>query len=46
VPNDGLVHRHRIVLHGDPRLPAVVHWLRIDPIDGPCEVDLLGLRLA
>jgi hypothetical protein len=46
VPNDGLVHRHRVVLAGHPRLPEVVQWLRIDPIDGPCEVDLLGLRLG
>ena len=46
VPNDGRVHRHRIALDGHPLRPAVVHWLRIDPIDGPCDVDLLGLRLA
>lgn len=45
VPNDGRVHVHRLELAGHPHLPDEVQWLRIDPVDGPCEVDLLSLRL-
>jgi hypothetical protein len=45
VPNDGRVHTHRVVLAGHPRLPSVVQWLRLDLIDGACEVDFLSLRL-
>jgi SAM-dependent methyltransferase len=45
VHNDGRVHRYRIELAGRPNAPAEVQWLRIDPVDGPCEVDLLSLRL-
>lgn len=45
VPNDGAVHVHRVVLEGHPLLPDEVQWLRIDPIDGACEVDLLSLRI-
>ncbi len=43
--NDGRVHRYRIDLAGRPGLPAEVQWLRIDPVDGPCEVDLVSLRI-
>ncbi len=43
--NDGEVHRYRIELAGHPLLPAEVQWLRLDLVDGPCEVDLLSLRL-
>ncbi|MEC8651490.1 MAG: hypothetical protein VXY92_02925 [Planctomycetota bacterium] len=46
VPNDGQVHVHRVALAGHPLLPDEVQWLRIDPVNGPCEVDLLSLRLA
>jgi hypothetical protein len=46
VPNDGRVHVHRVVLTGHPLLPDEVEWLRLDLIDGPCEVDLLSLRLS
>ncbi|MEO6595165.1 MAG: methyltransferase domain-containing protein [Planctomycetota bacterium] len=46
VQNDGAVHHYRVVLAGHPRLPDEVQWLRLDLIDGPCEVDLLSLRLA
>jgi SAM-dependent methyltransferase len=45
VPNDGKVHTHRIVLEGHPRLPKEVQWLRLDLIDGACEVDFLSLRI-
>lgn len=45
VPNDGKVHRHRVVLADHPRAPGLVQWLRLDLINGPCEVDLLGLEL-
>ncbi|HEX5050579.1 MAG TPA: class I SAM-dependent methyltransferase [Planctomycetota bacterium] len=44
--NDGAVHEYRVVLAGHPRLPDEVQWLRLDLVDGPCEVDLLSLRLA
>lgn len=44
-PNDGKTHVHRVVLEGHPLLPAEVQWLRIDPIDGACEVDLVSLEL-
>lgn len=44
-PNDGRSHVHRVVLDGHPLLPAEVQWLRIDPIDAPCEVDLVSLEL-
>lgn len=43
--NDGQVHRYRVELAGHANAPAEVQWLRIDPVDGPCEVDLLSLRL-
>lgn len=46
VPNDGQIHVHRVVLAEHPLLPDEVQWLRIDPVNGPCEVDLLSLRLA
>lgn len=45
VPNDGLVHTHRVVLAGHPLLPQEVQWLRLDLIDGKCEVDFLSLRI-
>jgi len=45
VPNDGLVHIHHVVLAGHPLLPNEVQWLRLDLIDGPCEVDFLSLRI-
>lgn len=45
VPNDGQTHVHRVVLEGHPLMPAEVQWLRIDPIDGACEVDLVSLEL-
>lgn len=45
-PNDGKAHVHRVVLEGHPQLPSEVQWLRIDPIDGACEVDLLSLELS
>ncbi|MBL8722440.1 MAG: class I SAM-dependent methyltransferase [Planctomycetes bacterium] len=46
VPNDGQFHVHRIELADHPLLPAEVQWLRLDPIDGACEVDLRVLRLG
>lgn len=45
VPNDGRFHTHRVELTGHPALPAEVQWLRLDVIDGACEVDLRALRL-
>ena len=45
VPNDGQTHVHCITLEGHPMLPLEVQWLRIDPIDGACEVDLISLDL-
>ncbi|MCR9243798.1 MAG: methyltransferase domain-containing protein [bacterium] len=45
VPNDGQVHKHRVALTSNPALPDEIQWLRIDPVDGECEVDLLSLRL-
>lgn len=41
--NDGCFHTHRIVLKGHPRLSEIVQWLRIDLVDGACEVDLRQL---
>lgn len=45
VPNDGRLHTHRVALTENPLLPDEIQWLRLDPIDGECEVDLLSLRL-
>ncbi|MFO1052931.1 MAG: class I SAM-dependent methyltransferase [Planctomycetota bacterium] len=45
VPNDGLVHRYRVEL-GEGGAPRDVQWLRIDPINGPCDLDLLSLTLV
>jgi len=45
VPNDGQLHTHRIVLADHPLLPDEVQWMRIDPIDGVSDVDLVSLRL-
>ena len=44
--NDGQVHHYRVPLAGHPGLPAEVQWLRIDPVDGRAEIDLLELRLS
>lgn len=46
VPNDGKVHTHRVALADHPLLPDEVQWMRLDLIDGECEVDFLSLRLA
>ena len=46
VQNDGRVHTYRIDLAHAGGSPRDVQWLRIDPINGPAEVDLLELRLA
>jgi len=43
--NDGAVHTYRVDLAAHPNAPREVEWLRIDPVDGPCEVDLLALRI-
>lgn len=43
--NDGAVHTYRVDLASLPNAPREVEWLRIDPVDGPCEVDLLSLRI-
>ncbi|MCA8965099.1 MAG: class I SAM-dependent methyltransferase [Planctomycetes bacterium] len=45
VPNDGQFHTHTVTLEGHAMLPAEVQWLRLDVIDGACEVDLRALRL-
>ncbi len=45
VPNDGRVHRHVVPLPAAARA-APVQWLRLDLINGPCEVDLLELELG
>lgn len=45
VPNDGNVHTHRVSLAAHPDLPDEIQWLRLDLIDGQCEVDFLSLRL-
>jgi SAM-dependent methyltransferase len=44
--NDGRVHRYRVELAAHPRFPAAgaPFWLRLDPVDGPGEVDLVALR--
>ena len=44
--NDGQMHHYRVSLAGHPLLPAEVQWLRIDPVDGRAEIDLLELRLS
>ena len=38
--NDGEIHTVRVPLTGHPRLPAAVYWLRLDLVNGPCELDL------
>ncbi len=43
--SDGSVRTYRIVLAGHPLLPSEVQWLRLDPADGACDIDLLSLRL-
>ena len=43
--NDGQVHRYRIDLASHANAPTEVQWLRIDPVDGECEADLVSLRL-
>jgi SAM-dependent methyltransferase len=45
VPNDGKVHVHRVVLAGHPHLSDEVQWLRLDLVDGACEVDFLSMRI-
>jgi SAM-dependent methyltransferase len=44
VKNDGAVHTYRVPL-GDGA-PTHIGWLRIDPVDGPAEIELLRLRLS
>ncbi|MCA8949110.1 MAG: methyltransferase domain-containing protein [Planctomycetes bacterium] len=46
VPNDGQVHTFRVGLSDHPLLPDEVQWLRLDLIDGECELDFLSLRLV
>lgn len=43
--NDGQVHCYRLELAGHPHAPEEVQWFRLDPVDGPCEVDFVSLRL-
>jgi SAM-dependent methyltransferase len=43
--NDGAWHTVCVELAGEPRLPAVVSWLRLDLANGPGEIDLRRLKL-
>lgn len=43
--NDGQLHTYEIPLAGHPLLGREVQWLRLDLADGPCEIDLVTLRL-
>lgn len=43
--NDGAFHDVVFDLSSHPRCPSEIEWLRLDPVDGPAEVDLRALRL-
>lgn len=48
VPNDGKIHKHRVELGGgvELRKREVVQWLRLDLINGPCEIRWVGMRVV
>jgi SAM-dependent methyltransferase/uncharacterized protein YbaR (Trm112 family) len=47
VTNDGARHTYRVPVGGHPLWPTSGPlWLRLDPVNGPCEVDLVSLRLT
>ena len=44
--NDGRVHTVRVALDGNPELPDVVQFLRLDLADAAAEIDLLSVALS
>lgn len=43
--NDGEVHRMKVDMTANSKLPSIIEWLRLDLADAPGEIDLLSIRL-